>query len=355
MTDADAADGVTIVRFDHPPVNALDLDLLEVIVASMRNVEGPVVITGADRCFSAGVDLRALVDGGAEYAERFVSALSEAFLAVFDHPAPVVAAINGHAIAGGCVFAMCADVRLMSAGTIGLTELAVGVPFPVAALEICRFAMGTSVTRAALQANTIDADTASAQGWVDAVVPNAELIPQAVATARELGQYSPAAYAATKRQLHRPARTLIDAGITPSSVGRERTLADAAPRSTGPRLSTEELQRAREYLARPETQQYLRAREVLHTRTPQPRAAVVIEAHHVATVFRELSGERGSRSVPTPPTTMRVPSTKRVMEAAVAVANGEAGAANRLGVTAPRRVAQSPQQVHGHGAGHGRA
>ena len=92
-----------------------------------------------------------------KHAERFVTALSEAFLAVFDHPAPVVAAINGHAIAGGCVFAMCADVRLMSAGTIGLTELAVGVPFPVAALEICRFAMGPSVTRAALQANTIDA------------------------------------------------------------------------------------------------------------------------------------------------------------------------------------------------------
>jgi enoyl-CoA hydratase len=212
VTDADVADGVTIVRFDHPPVNALDLDLLDVIVASMRNIEGPVVITAAGRCFSAGVDLRALVDGGAEYAERFVTALSEAFLAVFDHPAPVVAAINGHAIAGGCVFAMCADVRLMSAGTIGLTELAVGVPFPVAALEICRFAMGTSVTRAALQANTIDADAALAQGWIDAVVPNDDLIARAIATARELGQYSPAAFAATKRQLHRPARAVIDAG-----------------------------------------------------------------------------------------------------------------------------------------------
>ncbi len=207
-----AVDGVTIVRFDHPPVNALDLDLLEVIIASMRNVTGPVVITGAGRCFSAGVDLRALVDGGTEYAERFITALSEAFLALFDHPAPVVAAINGHAIAGGCVLAMCADVRLMSAGTIGLTEMAVGVPFPVAALEICRSAMGTSVTRAALQANTIDAATALARGWIDAVVPDDELIDQALATARELGQYSPAAYAATKRQLHQPARAAIDAG-----------------------------------------------------------------------------------------------------------------------------------------------
>lgn len=214
MTDLETADGVTIVRFDNAPVNALDLDLLEVIIASMRRVQGPVVITGAGRAFSAGVDLRALIDGGAEYAERFVTALSEAFLAIFDHPAPVVAAINGHAIAGGCVLAMCADLRLMSGGTIGLTELAVGVPFPVAALEICRFAMGISAPRAALQAKTIDADTALARGWVDTVVPGDALIPRALAAAGELGQYSPAAYAATKRQLHQPARAAIAAGAT---------------------------------------------------------------------------------------------------------------------------------------------
>ena len=226
MTIADVTDGVTIVRFDHPPVNALDLDLLEVIIGSMRSVEGPVVITGAGRCFSAGVDLRAIVDGGAEYAERFVTALSEAFLAVFDHPAPVIAAINGHAIAGGCVFAMCADVRLMSTGTMGLTELAVGVPFPVAALEICRFTMGTSATRAALQAKTIDADTALARGWIDAIVPNDDLIAQAIATARELGDYSPAVYAATKRQLHQPTRSAIDAGVAIDEKVRARWMTE---------------------------------------------------------------------------------------------------------------------------------
>jgi enoyl-CoA hydratase len=214
VTDLETADGVTIVRFDNAPVNALDLDLLEVIIASMHRVEGPVVITGAGRAFSAGVDLRALADGGADYAGRFVEALSEAFLAIYDHPAPVVAAINGHAIAGGCVLAMCADVRLMSGGTIGLTELAVGVPFPVAALEICRDGMGITAARAALQAKTIDADTALARGWIDAVVPKDELLSQALAAARELGQYSPAAYAATKKQLHKPVRAAVDAGTT---------------------------------------------------------------------------------------------------------------------------------------------
>lgn len=136
--NVEVVDNVSTVRFDHPPVNALDLKVLDDVVETMHGVDGPVVITGAGRCFSAGVDLRATVDGGAEYTDRFMASLSAAFLAVFDHPAPVVAAINGHAIAGGCVFAMAADVRLMAGGTIGLTELAVGAMFPIAALEICR-------------------------------------------------------------------------------------------------------------------------------------------------------------------------------------------------------------------------
>ena len=52
-------DGVSTVRFDHPPVNALDLDLLDDVIVTMRGLDGPVVITGSGRCFSAGVDLPA--------------------------------------------------------------------------------------------------------------------------------------------------------------------------------------------------------------------------------------------------------------------------------------------------------
>jgi enoyl-CoA hydratase len=213
-------DGVSMVRFDHPPVNALDLDLLDDLIVTMRGVDGPMVLTGTGRCFSAGVDLRAVADGGAEYTDRFLTALSAAFLAVFDHPAPVVAAINGHAIAGGCVFAMAADIRLMSAGTIGLTELAVGAMFPMSALEICRYAMGPSVTPATLQAQTIDVSTAAAFGWVDEVVTADELVPRSVALARELSEFAPAAYAMTKQQLHRPARAAIDAGAETDAMVR---------------------------------------------------------------------------------------------------------------------------------------
>jgi enoyl-CoA hydratase len=108
----------------------------------------------------------------------------------------------------------------MSAGTIGLTELAVGAMFPMSALEICRYAMGPSVTPATLQAQTIDVSTAAAFGWVDEVVTAEELLPRSIALARELSEFSPAAYAMTKQQLHRPTRTAIDAGAETDAIVR---------------------------------------------------------------------------------------------------------------------------------------
>jgi enoyl-CoA hydratase len=215
-----------VVRCDYPPVNAANLDLLNDVVATFRGLGGPVVLTGAGKVFSAGVDLRALIDGGPEYTDRFLTSGSAAFLAIFDYPGPVIAAVNGHAIAGGCVIAMAADIRLMSGGTIGLSELAVGVPFPVTALEICRHAMGTSVTRAALQADTVDKNSALAQGWIDEIVAPQDLMPRAIARARALGRHSQSAYALTKEQLHRPVRSAIDAGAEMDAKVRGSWLSD---------------------------------------------------------------------------------------------------------------------------------
>jgi len=110
------------------------------------------------------------------------------------------------------VLAMAADVRLMSSGLIGLSEVAVGVPFPVAALEICRYAMGPSLTRAVLQADNVDVHTAAQRGWIDEVVAPQDLLTLAIERARALGQHPPTAYAAMKEQLHRHARAAIDAG-----------------------------------------------------------------------------------------------------------------------------------------------
>ena len=96
-----------------------------------------VVLTGQGKIFSAGVDLKRLSEGGADYIRKFLPVLHKLYDTVFYHPKPVVAAINGHAIAGGCVLACCADRRIMAreGGRIGVTESLVGVPFPALAFD----------------------------------------------------------------------------------------------------------------------------------------------------------------------------------------------------------------------------
>ena len=133
MMAVDVVDGVATVRLDYLLVNALDLELLDAIVATMGHLDGPVVVTGAGKCFSAGVDLRAIVDGGSEYTDRFIPRCPRPYSLSSTTPRRWSLWSTGMP-SRGCVFAMAADVRLMSAGTIGITELAVGVPFPMAGL-----------------------------------------------------------------------------------------------------------------------------------------------------------------------------------------------------------------------------
>lgn len=203
MLDVESQSGVTVVRIDHGKVNALDLELLRAITAAMRDLgEGtPVVLTGTGAVFSAGVDLRRIVDGGAEYVGEYLPALSEAFLAVFDHPGPVVAAVNGHALAGGCVIAAACDVRLMAQGTIGLTELGVGVPFPTSAIEIMRHVVGPAAERLVLTADPLDVGAAASIGLVQQV---AEPFDAAVSLAAAMGKVPGDVYAFSKRQLRQP-------------------------------------------------------------------------------------------------------------------------------------------------------
>lgn len=206
-------DGVAVLRLARPPVNALDVELLRGITAAFGEAAGAnaVVFTGTGRTFSAGADLRRIVEAGADYVAAFLAALTDAFLAVFDCPRPVVCAINGHALAGGCVLAAAGDVRIMSGGSIGLTELAVGVPFPVSALEIVRHAAGPVASSLVLTAATMDAGRARSLGLVDEVCDDAELLSLALERARRLGSVPAAVYALSKEQLHRPARERIDA------------------------------------------------------------------------------------------------------------------------------------------------
>ena len=170
-------DGIAWLRLQHGEASALDVELCDTIADVLTGLGSDpvraVVITGQGRIFSAGVDLHRILDGGAAYVERFLPRMVAAFEAIFRCPKPVVAAVNGHAIAGGCIIAAAADYRLMAGGNerIGIPELLVGVPFPVSVLEIMRFTLPAHELQPAVYTGATHLpDEALRRGFVDRLV-----------------------------------------------------------------------------------------------------------------------------------------------------------------------------------------
>ena len=224
MIELGEEDGVALLRLAHGKANAMSLELCRALTARFAEVaDAPaVVVTGSGHIFSAGVDLVRLIDGGVPYIRELLPALSEMLATVFAHPKPVVAAINGHAIAGGCVLACAADKRLMArdAGRIGVTELLVGVPFPSAAMEIMRCAAAPQYFEDLLLSGaTFAPPEAAARGLVHDIVDPHALMERAVVAAKAMAALSPPAFALTKRQTRAPALARlacadVDAAVT---------------------------------------------------------------------------------------------------------------------------------------------
>jgi enoyl-CoA hydratase len=211
MLDVTHQADIAVLRISHGKVNALDLELCRHITRRLEELgtssAQAVVLIGQGGIFSAGVDLIRALDGGAAYLQDFLPVLRKLFDVVFFYPKPVVAAINGHAIAGGCVLACAADQRLMARGPgrIGVTELLVGLPFPAIALEIMRFtAVPAYFREVVFGAGRYPAEAAAARGLIDAVVDPAALLASAVEAAQSLASLSPAAFAVTKSQARQP-------------------------------------------------------------------------------------------------------------------------------------------------------
>lgn len=241
MIDLKTEDGVAVLIMAHGKANALDVDFCNALAdrfdALRNDAARAVVLTAEGRIFSAGVDLMRLSEEGAAYVRRLLPALHRLYEAVFFHPKPIVAAVNGHAIAGGCVLAACADRRIMAEGTarIGVTELLVGVPFPVLAYEVVRSVVPERfLPEVTYSGATYDTDMALERGFIDEVVEAEDLLDDALAVAEELAELSPAAFALTKQQLRAPVRERLDrSGAATEQAVTDLWCADATLKRIG--------------------------------------------------------------------------------------------------------------------------
>jgi enoyl-CoA hydratase len=216
LTTLDRQGDVAILRMTRGKGNAMDTEFLialrEAFDQVARSDARALVLTGAGAIFSAGVDLPKLLQGGRAGLERFLPELSACFCALFEFPRPAIAAINGHAIAGGCILACACDRRLMSRGPgrIGVPELRVGVPFPLVPLEIVRFAVPHVASELALRGRNYAAGEALERGLVDELVEPARLLERALEMANDLASIPTASFARTKRDLRRPTLEALD-------------------------------------------------------------------------------------------------------------------------------------------------
>lgn len=207
MIEVEHQGHVALVSLGHGKVNALDIELLAELTSTLQQVESSgaraVVLTSSRPVFSAGVDLYRVLDGDDTYAFELITRLHETFRAWFATPLPVVAALNGSAIAGGCVLAACADFRLMTEGpfVIGVSELVVGVPFPAAAVEIVSFACAHHAGEVLLRGKLHSPAEATRVGLVHEVVPSHDLIQRATAVAGELAEHPGESTALAKSHL----------------------------------------------------------------------------------------------------------------------------------------------------------
>ena len=217
MLRLETQDGISVLRMEHGKANAQDIEFCTALAERMAEIEGlpsrAVVLTGHGRFFSGGVDLKRAVAGGVGYLRDFLPALVRCFESIFFHPKPVVIAVNGHAIAGGCILACCGDRRLMvddERAGIGVPELYVGVPFPAAALEILRFACSPRHLQMLIgSGRSLRPAEALEAGLVDVLAPPETLETEAMEVAGRLASVRPEVFALTKRQLRAPVRDHI--------------------------------------------------------------------------------------------------------------------------------------------------
>ena len=167
------------IRMNHPSKNALDHDLMGWLETRLDEAGGqPILLTGSQDAFCAGLNLREVASLDRQGMEKFLRRIDALATRLYEHPAPSVACINGHAIAGGCILALCCDFRIAKADPkirIGVNEVALGACYPPAILKIVMRRVAPQWhERVMLGASLFSPQDALAIGLIDEIAEDVE-------------------------------------------------------------------------------------------------------------------------------------------------------------------------------------
>ena len=210
--------GTAVVSVQRPPANAIDISLLTQLSTTLRELEQrrdvtAVVLTGAGKAFSAGLDLKLVPTYDRSQQNELLRILNQVLYQLYALPIPTVAAVNGHAIAGGLVLALACDMRVVvdTGALLGLTEVRAGVPFPVAAMAVVNAELSAATARElVLGGKNYDSSRALALGMVDELQPAEQVLARSKAIARDLSAAPRESYGRIKRQLRQAASAEIE-------------------------------------------------------------------------------------------------------------------------------------------------
>ena len=216
----EVADGVGTIRVDRPKMNALNEQVQEEIRAAAveageRDDVKAVVVYGGERVFAAGADVKEMADMSYTDMVKRSGGLQSAFTAVARIPKPVVAAITGYALGGGCELALCADVRFAAAdATLGQPEILLGIiPGAGGTQRLTRLVGPSKAKDLIFTGRFVKAEEALAIGLVDRVVAADQVYDEAVAWAKQFAGAATYAVRAAKESIDRGLEVDLETGL----------------------------------------------------------------------------------------------------------------------------------------------
>ena len=216
----EVADGVATMRLDRPKMNAISLAVQGELRAAAAEVTErddikAVVIWGGERIFAAGNDISEMSDLTYSDMVKFAGPLQEAVNAIARIPKPVVAAINGYALGGGCELALAADIRIAADdATLGQPEILLGIiPGAGGTQRLSRLVGPSKAKDLIFTGRFVKAEEALAIGLVDRVVPAADVYAEAVAWASNFSAAATVALRAAKETIDRGLEVDLETGL----------------------------------------------------------------------------------------------------------------------------------------------